>query len=87
MFVGSNGQFVAPLKAAALENSSPIGGGHARAEAVHTHAAADLGLISSLGHSSFFLIPSKDDYTIPDGTVFLSWTARYFTPRGAIRSI
>lgn len=59
VFVGSNGKFVAALQAAALENSAPVGGGHARAEAMHTHAAADLGLVRSLGHSTFFLYSLK----------------------------
>ena len=56
VFVGSNGKFVAALEAAALEHIAPVGGCHACAETVHTHTAADLGLVRSLGHSTFFLL-------------------------------
>ena len=56
MFVGFNSKFMAALQAAALKDVASVGSGHAGAETVHTHAAADLGLVRSLGHSTFFLL-------------------------------
>jgi hypothetical protein len=55
MFVGSHCEFMAAAQAAAFEHSAPIGRGHALAEAMHTHAAADFRLIRTFGHSSFLI--------------------------------
>jgi hypothetical protein len=41
---------MAPLQAAALQYSAAISGGHACAETMDAYAAANLGLIGSLGH-------------------------------------
>src|SRR5512143_1721066 len=43
-------QLVTAAQAAALQDCPSVGGGHARAVAVHAHAPADLGLIRSLRH-------------------------------------
>ena len=59
MFVGSNGKFVAAFQASALEDIASGGGCHALAKTMHAQAAADLGLICSLYHSSFFLFLEK----------------------------
>jgi hypothetical protein len=56
VFVGLYGKFVTALKAAALEDCAAIRRGHAFAESMHAHAAADLGLVCSLGHSTIFLL-------------------------------
>ena len=59
VFVGFDSEFVAPLKAAAFEDCTSVGRGHALAETMHAHAAADLGLVCSFGHATFFLYFSK----------------------------
>jgi hypothetical protein len=46
--VAANGQAMASAQTAAFEDLATIGRGHALAEAMHAHAAADLGLISTL---------------------------------------
>ena len=56
MLIGFDGEFVAALKAATLENCASIGRGHAFSETVYTHAAADLGLVCSFYHSKYFLM-------------------------------
>ena len=59
MLVHSDGEFVASLKAATLEDIASVGSCHALAETMHAYAAADLRLICSLDHSSFFLFLEK----------------------------
>lgn len=56
MLIGFDGKFVAAFKAAALEYSASIGGSHALAKTVYTHAAANLGLVCSFYHSKYFLM-------------------------------
>ena len=56
MFVGLNRKFVTALEAAALEHRAAIRHGHALAESMHAHAAADLGLVCSFYHSKCFLL-------------------------------
>jgi hypothetical protein len=51
VFVHFNGQFMATAKAAAFEHCAPVSRGHAFAETMHTHTAANFGLIRSLWHS------------------------------------
>jgi hypothetical protein len=51
--VAADGQAQAALQAPTLEDLASICAGHALAEAVHTHAPPDLGLISSLGHYTY----------------------------------
>jgi hypothetical protein len=51
VFVGLDCEPVAALKAAALEHCTAIRRGHALAKTMHTHAAADLGLVCSFNHS------------------------------------
>ena len=72
MLVHFDGEFMAPLKAAALEDIASVGSGHTLAETMHAHAAADLGLICSLGHSTFLLFLRKMITQSPMGWVFLS---------------
>jgi hypothetical protein len=50
MLVAANAQAKAAFHAAPLQNLTAIRGGHALAEAMHTHAPPDLWLISTLGH-------------------------------------
>ena len=57
--VAADGQAGAALQAPPLEHLAAICARHALAEAVHTHAPPDLGLISTLGH---LLTPNKSDY-------------------------
>jgi len=53
MRIAADGEADAAFEAAPLEHLASICAGHALAEAVDTHAPPDLGLISSLGHSSY----------------------------------
>jgi hypothetical protein len=55
MVVGGLRQLRATTQAAALEHRAPICRSHALAKAVHAHAAADLRLIRTFGHSSFLV--------------------------------
>jgi hypothetical protein len=57
------GQAQAALQAATLEDLAAVGGGHALAKAMHTHASADLGLIRTFGCHS--LTPNKTGYLPP----------------------
>ena len=50
MLIGADGELVAPAQAAAFEHRAPISRGHALAEPMYTHAAADLRLIRSFWH-------------------------------------
>jgi hypothetical protein len=50
MLIAANGKAQAALHAAPLQNDAAIRSGHALAKAMHTHAAPDLGLISTLWH-------------------------------------
>ena len=45
MLVGSHRQLIATAQAAALKNRSPISRGHAVAESMHAHTAADFRLV------------------------------------------
>jgi len=48
--VAADGQPDAALQTTSFEYRPAISGGHALAEAMHSHTPPDLGLISSLGH-------------------------------------
>ena len=85
MLIGFDGKFVAAFKAAALEYSASIGGSHALAETVYTHAAANLGLVCSFYHSKYFLIVKM--IANPTGGVVCELVARNYTPMPLIRSI
>ena len=50
MLVGLGGQAVATVQAAAFEHLSSVSSGHALAETMYTHTAADLGLVRSFRH-------------------------------------
>ncbi len=65
MLVGLNCESRAAAQTAALEHITTIGRGHALSETVYTHAAADLGLVCSLGHSNLLPYSVKDDCTYP----------------------
>jgi hypothetical protein len=54
--VAANGQAQAPFEASSLEHRTTICAGHPLAEAMHTHAPPNFGLICTLGHS---LTPNK----------------------------
>ena len=56
MLVGFYCELVTALKAAALEYCASIGGSHALAKTVYTHAAANLGWVCSFYHSKYFLL-------------------------------
>ena len=72
MFVGFYGELVTPLKAAALEDCASVSRGHALTETMHAHATADLGLVCSFGHATFFLYFFKKMITqSPMGCMFL----------------
>jgi hypothetical protein len=58
--VGSDGQFVPTFGAAAFEHLTPLGSRHPGAEAVHTDAAANLGLVCTFWHCKSSLY-EKDD--------------------------
>jgi hypothetical protein len=47
---------LAAAQATAFENSAPISRGHALAETMHAHAAADFRLIRTFRHSSFLTL-------------------------------
>jgi hypothetical protein len=56
MLIAANAQAQATFQAAPPQYLAAVCGGHALAEAVHSHTAPDLGLISTLGH---LLTPNK----------------------------
>lgn len=88
VFVGLDCEFVTALKAAAFEDCAAVSRGHAFAESMHAHAAADLGLVCSLGHSTIFLLFLQKIITRSQWDRY-SWVrqAHYFTLRDEIRSI
>jgi hypothetical protein len=47
---------VTASQAAAFENSAPISRGHALAESMHAHSAADLWLVRTFYHFSFLTL-------------------------------
>jgi hypothetical protein len=55
MFVGGHSEFMSTAQAAAFEHGTPIRSGHALAETMHTHTAADFRLIRTFRHSSFLV--------------------------------
>lgn len=94
VFVGLYCELVTALEAAALEYCAAISRSHAFAETMHAHAAADLGLICSLRHSSLLPYFVKDDCAYPDCGASPIWgwhswvrLAQYYTPMIQIRSI
>jgi hypothetical protein len=56
VIVDSHRQFLAAAQTAALENRAPISRGHALAEPMHAHTAADLRLIRTFYHFSFLTL-------------------------------
>jgi hypothetical protein len=56
MLVGLRSQAIATTQATALEHIASVCGSHALAKAMHTHAAADFGLIRSFRHILSFLL-------------------------------
>jgi 3-phosphoglycerate kinase len=58
-------QFITSAAAAAAQNFTPVGGGHAFAEAVNANTAANLGLVSTLGSHSFVTSLESDDNKKP----------------------
>jgi hypothetical protein len=62
VIVAANREVQATLQASALEHLAAIGRGHALTKTVHTHAPADLWLISTFGCHS--LTPKKTDYCL-----------------------
>ena len=77
VFVGANCQAVAPFETPALEHLATIGSGHALAEAVNTHTAADMRLVRAFCCHSKFLI--KTDFEHQTAVL-----CRGFLKRGAI---
>ena len=69
VLVHFDSKLVTALQAAALEDGASVGGCHAGAEAMHAHAAADFGLIRSLGHSTFLFLEKMITQS-PVGWVF-----------------
>ena len=56
MIVGSHRKPLAAAQAPALEHLAPIGRGHALAETMHAHTAADLRLVRTFHHFSFLTL-------------------------------
>ena len=101
MFVHRHGQFAAAAQAAALQNRASVSRCHALAKTVHTHTAANLGLIRSFWHSSFLTLNTLLLINIQNKVwvftqcyfftiflpAFISIQARHYTVRLSIRSI
>lgn len=65
MVIHRNGETMAALCAAALEDDTPVSGGHALAETMHANASANFRLISALCHENTFLSISNVLTSIP----------------------
>lgn len=65
MIIHRNGEAMAALGASALEDDTPVSGGHALAETMHANAAANFRLISALCHEITFLSISNVLTSIP----------------------
>ena len=55
MVIGGLRQLVAATQSASFEHSAAVSCGHALAESVYAHAAADLRLVRTFGHASYLV--------------------------------
>lgn len=65
MVIHRDGEAMAALGAAALEDDTSVSGGHALAETMHANASANFRLISALCHENTFLSISNVFPSIP----------------------
>jgi len=68
MLIGGLRQLLAAPQSSALQHRAPIGCRHALAKAMHAHAAADLRLIRTFGHSTFLISKNNGGWLLQTGT-------------------
>ncbi len=85
VLVGSDRQLMTTTQATALEDVSPVGGGHAASKTVYADTAANLRLVCSFGHSK--TLPLYKIIASPSGGAGCQIVARNYTSRVLIRSI